>query len=614
MELLDRGIEQRIREAWTSVAIVTLEGPRASGKTTLARLISQGNTFFDLSDSDERSRALESVRAWVESLPVPSAIDEAQLVPELSISLKRRIDLAGGAPGQFLVTGSARIARNELGGSDPLVGRVLRLKIYPFAQSEIEGRPLDVVDALFNGDRSTWLTPELSQREVLDRICRGGLPGALELADAAKAAFFENYATGLFQGEVYETNRNRDQILRLFRWLVPQSGQLVEPTKFGVALELSKLTVDSYLRELREVFLIDRVQAWNRKKEKRETTKDRLFAFDPAFVCAALGLPGSLKGPLVDSDHGSVFETFAMTELSKLLSWSKIRGKLFHWRTGAGEEVDLIIEDQQTGKLIAIEVKAAREARESHFKGIHALKRAYPDQFHRGYVLHCGDHPSRFTDDLWSIPFSALWSIGEPLNGRQSTVDSALSALRDRLSPSNPGLLFPAERDELARLMTEGPIKQAVSLLLDLAEVLIESGLTVDFSPPPPIVSPFPAGALPRNLLKLILFVSLSMKIRRKDRELLADVRWELTLLESRVLLSQFESNDSPYLLLLTMPAKQVQLSIDQGWLEKIQEQFAEFVGILGGEIERLRTPPPSTESATAYQNALSELGRNLDR
>jgi uncharacterized protein len=456
MELLDRGIEQRIREAWTSVAIVTLEGPRASGKTTLARLISQGNTFFDLSDSDERSRALESVRAWVESLPVPSAIDEAQLVPELSISLKRRIDLAGGAPGQFLVTGSARIARNELGGSDPLVGRVLRLKIYPFAQSEIEGRPLDVVDALFNGDRSTWLTPELSQREVLDRICRGGLPGALELADAAKAAFFENYAVGLFQGEIYETNRNRDQILRLFRWLVPQSGQLVEPTKFGVALELSKLTVDSYLRELREVFLIDRVQAWNRKREKRETSKDRLFAFDPAFVCAALGLPGSLKGPLVDSDHGSVFETFAMTELSKLLSWSKIRGKLFHWRTGAGEEVDLIIEDQQTGKLIAIEVKAAREARESHFKGIHALKRAYPDQFHRGYVLHCGDHPSRFTDDLWSIPFSALWSIGEPLSidlVPRSRVDDALDSLKSLLSARDPDLMYPGEQVEVSSIL-----------------------------------------------------------------------------------------------------------------------------------------------------------------
>ena len=89
MKLLDRGIEHRIREAWASVAIVTLEGPRASGKTTLARLIAQGDNFVDLSDSDERGRALESVRAWTESLPVPSVIDEAQLVPELSISVLR---------------------------------------------------------------------------------------------------------------------------------------------------------------------------------------------------------------------------------------------------------------------------------------------------------------------------------------------------------------------------------------------------------------------------------------------------------------------------------------------------------------------------------------------
>lgn len=595
--------------------IVVLEGPRASGKTTLARRIANGKTFLDLSDSDERGRALESVRAWVESLPVPAVIDEAQLVPQLSISLKRQVDTAEGVPGQYLVTGSARIARDELGGSDPLVGRVLRLRIHPLAQSELEARPLDVVDALFNGDRSTWITPGLSQREVLERICRGGLPGSVELSESVRGEFFENYVAGLFQGEIYETNRNREQILRMFRWLVPQSGQLVEPTKFGGALELSKLTVDSYLRELSEVFLVDRVQAWNRKKEKRETSKDRLFVFDPALVCSALGLPGSLNGPMVDSEHGPVFETFAMTELSKLLSWSKIRGKIYHWRTGGGEEVDLVIENQQTGKLIAIEVKAAREAREGHFKGIRALQRAYPEQFHRGYVLHCGDHPSRFTDDLWSIPFSALWSVGEPLNSQGSTVDLALTGLRHRLSPANPANpdLFSAdERIELARLMTTGPVQKATSLFDALAGVLNESGLLAEVSEPELVVTPIPVETRPRDSTKSVAVGLLAMKVRRKDSEPVADVVWLLSLSESRVLVSSFSSPESPRWLVVAMASNRVQTAIDHRWEVDIEGQFSQLVETLGNEIERPRESPPSAERQKARREALqAELLRS---
>jgi uncharacterized protein len=487
MDFLTRGIEARLASAWSSSPVVVVEGPRAIGKTTLVRDLAVGSNFVDLSDEHELARARESVRAWVESLTPPVAIDEAQLVPGLSVALKRRVDSEGGKPGQFLVTGSARLARDELGGSDPLLARASRIRMYPFAQSELEGQPIDVVNELFNGDPSRWSAPELTQLEMLDRLCVGGMPGVGSLLPERRSEFFDSFAAGTFHGGLYETKRNRELIVRLFRWLTSQSGQLVDVTKFARAVEISRTSVEEYLTELCEVFLIERIPAWRQRKEKRETDRDRFFVFDPAFVASSLGLPGQLSGPLLQSEHGAVFETFAATELLRLLSWSNVRGKLFHWRTGAGEEVDLIIEDQDTGKLVAFEVKASRDSKGEYFKGIRALRAAYPDRFHRGYVLNCGTRVARQEDDLWFLPYSALWTVGQPvagqpvaqtLDGSSSVVSASLNSLRSKIRKRDPLLIYPDEQLEYQRI-AEPLVERIASNVEQLREVLSEEGCEV---------------------------------------------------------------------------------------------------------------------------------------
>jgi uncharacterized protein len=491
MELLTRGIEARLASAWSSSPVVVVEGPRAIGKTTLVRDLAVGSNFVDLSDEHELARARESVRAWVESLTPPVAIDEAQLVPGLSVALKRRVDSEGGKPGQFLVTGSARLARDELGGSDPLLARASRIRMYPFAQSELGGQPIDVVSELFNGDQSRWSAPELTQLEMLDRLCVGGMPGVGSLQPERRSEFFDSFAAGTFHGGLYETKRNRELIVRLFRWLTSQSGQLVDVTKFARAVEISRTSVEEYLTELCEVFLIERIPAWRQRKEKRETDRDRFFVFDPAFVASSLGLPGQLSGPLLQSEHGAVFETFAATELLRLLSWSNVRGKLFHWRTGAGEEVDLIIEDQDTGKLVAFEVKASRDSKGEYFKGIRALRAAYPDRFHRGYVLNCGTRVARQEDDLWFLPYSTLWTVGQPVAGQPvaqtlddslSVVSASLNSLRSKIRKRDPLLIYPDEQLEYQRL-AEPLVERIASNVEQLRVVLIEEGCDVSLSP-----------------------------------------------------------------------------------------------------------------------------------
>ena len=131
---------------------------------------------------------------------------------------------------------------------------------------------------------------------------------------------------------------------------------------------------------------------------------------DPAFVTSALSADPDVLQRNTDV-YGRLLETFVATELLRILGWSTTSAQLFHWRENNRHEVDLIIE-RNDGALIGIEVKASRSAAAAHTSGLRRLRNRYPGTFLRGYVLHAGDHITRFDDTLWALPFSALWTVG----------------------------------------------------------------------------------------------------------------------------------------------------------------------------------------------------------
>lgn len=444
---LSRGLRPTVENAWKSSPVVVLDGPRGVGKTTLAQALSGGLRYYDLSRGQEREEASRSVEAWLEAMPYASVIDEAQLLPALALEVKRKVDRVGIQPGQLLLTGSTRMRTDELGGTDPLVGRARRLRLLPFAQCEIQGEPRDVIKELFDGDPRNWNPRAILQPEMFNRIVRGGFPFSWNIAkERDRQAALDGYVSGLFSGEIYETTRDRDGIVRMFRWIAGRSGALRDFQKFSRAVEVAPDTVREYLSELADVFLLVRVPGWASQVSKRETTKERVYTVDPSFAGAALGLDHRRPA---SADHGSAFETFVATELQRLATWSSVDTKLFHWRRSEREEVDLLLEDRATGRLVGFEVKAARESSAASFRGLEALKATYPGRFHRGYVLHCGDHPLPHADDMWSIPFSALWSVGDPVTPDvppPRSLEAALAAA-EALIIGSGGFVEPLELD-----------------------------------------------------------------------------------------------------------------------------------------------------------------------
>jgi uncharacterized protein len=407
-----RGLQSILVRSWSSSPVVVLEGARTTGKTTLARNVVEPSRFVSFVENpDQLARAQADLRGFLESLPFGCVLDEAQLVPNLQMEIKGIVDRTG-RPGQFLLTGSARLNRTELGGSPPLAGRDRRIRVHGFAQTELEGSTLDVVTALFDSDPRDWIVEPTSQASVVSRFASGGMPTFYAISDPLERARRTSaYVDDLFDGDVYETGRNRSGITRLFRYLAATSSAVENFAKYQNGTQLSKDAVVGYLDALRAVFLVDDVPAYSRVPGTRETDRPRSYVLDPAFVASQVR--GNSVETLLDVERAGAFlETVVAQELQRLLGWSSTDAKLHHWRRNDKDEVDLVLE-RHDGMLIAIEVKSKRSISNRDAVGIAAFRAQYPDRFLRGFVVHPGDAVLPVVQDVWALPISALWTIGE---------------------------------------------------------------------------------------------------------------------------------------------------------------------------------------------------------
>jgi predicted AAA+ superfamily ATPase len=414
MNNIPRLITVKVIDALKTSPVVFINGMRQSGKSTLASFIAKNENpaeYITFDNPMQMSAASMAPMEFLKSKKGPIIIDEVQLVPELFRALKRVVDelrLEGdkNINGKFLLTGSTNIlALPRL--SDPLVGRMSILTLYPFSTAEKVRSRGTFIERLFNQDFDGTTEKNL---KLLDAIELATFPEIASKSSNERVIWINSYLTTLLQREVRNLAAVEKIALlpNLLRMLASRSGSLINDADIARNLAINPVTERNYRAILQMLFLVFDIKPWFRNIGKRLVKAPKGYISDTLLLCHLLDIRLERLQLNNPSLFGHVIENFVASEIVKLLSYGHSQAQLYHFRTSDGKEIDFILE-QPDGRLAAIEVKTSEIIGSNDFKTLKIFQDQVKEDFVTGIVLYPGKEIILFGEKLWAVPLFMLW-------------------------------------------------------------------------------------------------------------------------------------------------------------------------------------------------------------
>jgi len=390
--------------------VTVVSGARQVGKTTLLQHLFPRLDYVVFDASLDIEGARRDPDLFLRNHPPPLILDEIQYAPEVVAAIKRAVDRAGSAPGQFILTGSQQwqVLKTL---AESMAGRAAFLELQGFSLPELSdsqgcwlGQWLSAPDQFqewtrtsgyYPGDLQTWLW-------------KGFLPGAQTLPDDLVADFWGGYHRTYVErdarliGEI----QNWQEFGRFIGLMTALTAQEINYSQLGREIGITPQTSKRWLTILEATFQWFALPAFSGNPIKRVSLRPKGHLADTGLACyhARLSAPRRLGShPL----FSALFESAMVQELRKQAATLGISPSWSHWRSAGGAEVDLLLE--KDGTLYPFEFKLTTNPSRRDVSGIAAFKTAHPGRHvGRGAVVCAVERPRWITDDIMAIPWNLL--------------------------------------------------------------------------------------------------------------------------------------------------------------------------------------------------------------
>jgi uncharacterized protein len=378
--MIARNITPLLLQLASQYPVITLTGPRQSGKTTLAKSLFPNKPYVTLENPDTRRYASEDPRGFLSAYPQGAILDEIQRTPELPSYLQGMVD-ADPQPGRFVLTGSQQFELMTQ-VTQSLAGRTAVLRLLPFTLAEAarlkaSSAPPDLASTLLTG--------------FYPRIHDKSLNPSQALAD-----YFATYVERDLRqlAAVHDLHRFE----RFVRLCAGRTGQLLNLDSLGNDAGVSHATARAWIDLLQTSYIVHLLPPWFTNSGKRLIKSPKLYFYDVGLACWLLGLrtPSQVsRDPL----WGSLFENFIIMEALKDRFNAGESAQMYFYRDSEGNEVDLLL--PTGGKLHAIEIKAGATVNVDYFKGLKTFAAHHPHAVAGGGVVFGGAQSQSRSD--WPV-------------------------------------------------------------------------------------------------------------------------------------------------------------------------------------------------------------------
>ena len=346
--------------------VVTVLGPRQSGKTTLVQMTFPEKTYYSLEEPDIRQVAEADPRGFLAELHQGAVLDEIQRLPELLSYIQGMVDRAK-RPGMFILTGSHQPEVHQA-VSQTLAGRTAVLTLLPFSLPELRAY------------KQAW--------DIFDLVVTGGFP-RIHKERLKPSRFFNGYLQTYVERDVRALINVKD--LRPFQQflilLAGRIGNVVNYSSLSNDVGVSATTVKNWISVLKASFVVFELPPFFENIGKRMIKSPKVYFSDTGFAAYLLGIETAEQAAR-DPLRGGLYENLVILEFLKFRLNRGKRPGLYFYRDTHGNEVDLVI--QEGRMLIPVEIKSSATFSLDFLKGIDRFRRTIGKRSGRGLVLYGG--------------------------------------------------------------------------------------------------------------------------------------------------------------------------------------------------------------------------------